>query len=154
LNMVDALTIAHLAGALWMAAGAGTLTLITFAGGRATDRFALRFSAKLQRLSVLAAIVPGSLVAVAFGSWLASELEYSFGGAWISISYLLWVAFLGIATGVVSPRARLLEQLAAQADAAGGPPTGHVDRVTTIAVVALDVLLLLFIYLMATRPGA
>ena len=82
--MVDALTIAHLAGALWMAAGAGTLTLITFAGGRATDRFALRFSAKLQRLSVLAAIVPGSLLAVAFGSWLASELEYSFGGACLS----------------------------------------------------------------------
>ncbi len=71
--MVDALTIAHLAGALWMAAGAGTLTLVTFAGERATDRFALRFSAKLQRLSVLAAIVPGSLVAVAFGSWLASS---------------------------------------------------------------------------------
>lgn len=152
--MVDALTIAHLAGALWMAAGAGALTLITFAGGRATDPAALRLSARLQRLSVLAAVVPGSLVAVAFGSWLAGELEYSFGGAWISSSYVLWLAFLGIATGLVSPRARMLERLAAQAETAGGQFTGHVDRLTPIAVVALDVSLLLFIYLMATRPGA
>lgn len=93
-------------------------------------------------------------MAVAFGSWLAGELEYSFGGAWISTSYVLWLAFLGIATGVASLRARMLEQLAAQAEAAGGPLTGHVDRLTPIAVVALDVLLLLFIYLMTTRPGA
>ena len=34
------------------------------------------------------------------------------------------------------------------------PPAGHVDRLTQLAVAALDVLLLVFVVLMATRPGA
>ncbi len=153
----ELLTVAHLIGALWMAGGAGTLTFVTVAGGRATDPAALGLTARVQRNTVRFGIVPGSLAAVAFGSWLASTMGYDFGGAWIGTSYVLWLAFMGIATGVVSPRARRLEQLARDASrvpaAQGGQPA-HVDRLTLFAVLALDALLVAFVILMATRPGA
>jgi len=134
------------------------LTFVTVAGGRTSAPAALRLTAQVQRITVLLGIVPGSLAAVAFGSWLASELGYDFGGAWISTSYVLWLVFMGIATGVVSPRARRVEQFARDAlraePAQTEAPAGHVDRLTLLAVAALDVLLLAFVILMATRPGA
>ncbi len=153
MNTADALLIAHLIGALWMSGGAIALTFVTWGGGASSERAALQLRARLQRLSVLAGVVPGSLIAVVFGSWLAAELDYSFGGAWLSSSYVLWLIFLGIATGIVSPRARRAE-LAVDSGAASGGGQPSRDGVLALAVIVLDVLLVAFIVLMTTRPGA
>lgn len=146
MTTADALLIAHLIGALWMSGGAIAITFVTWGGGSSTERPARQLRARVQRLSVLAGVVPGSVIAVVFGSWLTAELDYSFGGAWLGSSYLLWLIFLGIATGIVSPRARRAER------AAGTELAG--DRVMALAVIALDVLVVAFVVLMTTRPGA
>jgi len=151
-NTPDALLIAHLVGALWMSGGAIALTFVTWEGGASSERAARQLRARLQRLSVLAGVVPGSLIAVVFGSWLAAELDYSFGGAWLSYSYLLWLIFLGIATGIVSPRARRARLAVDGGADSGGQPSR--DGVLALAVIVLDVLLVAFLVLMTTRPGA
>lgn len=151
MNTADALLIAHLVGVLWMSGGAIALTFVTWGGGASSERAARQLRTRLQRLSVLAGVVPGSLIAVVFGSWLAAELDYSLGGAWLSFSYVLWLIFLGIATGIVSPRARRAELAVDSGAASGGQPSR--DGVLALAVIVLDVLLVAFIVLMTTRPG-
>lgn len=150
----EVLLIAHLVGAFWMAAGAGTLTLLALATPPQDNVAARRLSARVRRLSVLYGIVPGSVIAVLFGSWLIPELDHDFGAAWVSASYVIWVVFLGVATGIVSPRARREER--SLSAAAGDPPAGDpatADRATLLSVALLDVLIVVFLVLMVTRPG-
>lgn len=151
----EALLIAHLVGAFWMAAGAGALTLLVFAAPHRDDVAGRRLSARVRRLSVLYGIVPGSVIAVVFGSWLIPELDHDFGAAWVSTSYVVWVLFLGVATGIVSRRARREERslsAAAEAPPAGNPVTA--DTATLASVALLDALIVAFLVLMVTRPGA
>lgn len=75
----------------------------------------------------------------------------------MSASYVLWLIFLGIATGLVSPRARREERSLARSAASLEPAVLTMrpsDAVDLAAVLILDVLLVVFVVLMVTRPGA
>lgn len=95
------------------------------------------------RWVVRAATVPGSIAAFNFGSVLAAELDYEFGAAWLSASYVLWLLFLGIGTGVVSPRARREERALTAADAFPGEIGERLQPhgVTFTPVLLLDAML-------------
>ncbi|MGE3795277.1 MAG: DUF2269 family protein [Dehalococcoidia bacterium] len=156
MSLYEALLVMHLVGAFWMAAGAGIVTIATMLSGRAVDRSSQAITARAIRLGVLWGVVPGSLLAIVFGSWLVSEAGYDFGAIWVSLSYVLWLALLAIATGVISPRARRQERLALAAmavprEAAGsGAPAGTQIGLTLV----VDLLLVVFLFLMVLRPGA
>ncbi len=157
MSTADALLILHLVGAFWMTGAAGLLTFTVLARANPSDVAARRRDARARRLSVLGGIVPGSVIVLVFGSWLVAELDHDFGAAWVSASYVLWLIFLGIATGLVSPRARREERSLAQSAASSEPAAVAMpqsDRVDLAAVVILDVLLVVFLVLMVTRPGA
>jgi uncharacterized membrane protein len=93
---------------------------------------------------------------------LMSEDKWEFSSAWISLSFLLYIAGLGLSHGALRPNVRrmntLMRELAAGPPASGGPPP-QVDelerrgrRVGLVgALLNLDVVILL--YLMIWKPG-
>jgi len=103
----------------------------------------------------------GGLVLLA-GLYLAIKGPYEFGDPWIGSTLLILIVILGVGGGYMGPREERLAELADR-DIAASPPEGAVsfgqdyDRLFTQVRnvnLVLNVLILLAIFLMVTKPGA
>ena len=102
----------------------------------------------------------GGLVLLA-GLYLAIKGPYEFGDPWIGSTLLLLIIILGVGGGFLGPREERLADMADRDIAAS--PEGAVrfgsdyeqtfNQVRTVTV-TLNVLILLSIFLMVTKPGA
>lgn len=74
---------------------------------------------------------------------VTSDDAYSFGDTWVSLGLLVWIAILGVITGVLLPNERKLA-------------AGDLSAEKTIAMGGqiATVLLLVMLYLMIWKPGA
>ena len=133
-------------------------------GGVARRRYErhMGFYHRVQALIGSRLIGPlGTLVLLA-GLYLAIEGPYEFGDPWIGITLLLLIVILGVGGGFLGPREERLAELA-ERDIAASPPDGAVrfgsdyqqifNQVRTVTL-TLNVLILLAIFLMVTKPGA
>ena len=103
----------------------------------------------------------GTLVFLA-GIYLAIQGPYDFSDPWIGITMLILIVILGVGGGYLNPREERLARLA-QRDVDAGPAEGEVSfsaeyealyaRVHGISW-AIAGLILVAIFLMATKPGA
>jgi uncharacterized membrane protein len=96
---------------------------------------------------------------------MASDKAWKFSQTWIGLSFVLYIAALGISHGVMRPTYRrmleLMRELAAgppPAGATGGPPPQVIEleakgRRMAMGGGALNVLLVLLIALMIWKPG-
>ncbi len=102
----------------------------------------------------------GGLVLLA-GLYLAIEGPYEFGDPWIGSSLLLLIVILGVGGGFLGPREERLADMADRDIAASpegavrfGPDYEQTFNQVRTATVTLNVLILLALFLMVTKPGA
>jgi uncharacterized membrane protein len=100
----------------------------------------------------------GGLLTLIFGAWLVSDLDLSFGDAWISGALGLWLAamVLGGLGGRSARHAReLAERLAAEGDRPSEELRGLVGhRPSLLLSYAATVAILAVLVLMVWKPGA
>jgi hypothetical protein len=103
----------------------------------------------------------GGLVLLA-GLYLAIKGPYEFGDPWIGSTLLILIIILGVGGGYIGPREERLAEMA-ERDVAASPPEGAVSfgqdyerlftQVLNVTLV-LNLLILIAIFLMVTKPGA
>jgi len=148
----------HLLGVFFLLAAAGASTAAGIVAGRTNSAAVVVTLLDLQRRSELYITSLGAILVIVFGSLLVDEADFEFGDAWISAAYTLIIISLAIDHGFLMPRVRR----ARQAAAALGPNAQVTDEVRSMlnnpvmvgAGVLLDLLLIVFLWLMVAKPGA
>jgi uncharacterized membrane protein len=147
----------HLLGVFLLLGAAGLSTGAGIAVGRVNSARTVVTLCTMIRYSELFGTSAGAILAIVFGSLLVDEAGFSFGDAWISAAYALFVVVLVIDHGFLLPRNKKARDMAA---ALGEGPVS-VDLVqhltnpmTTAAGVLLDISFLVFLWLMIAKPGA
>ena len=84
---------------------------------------------------------PAGLVVLAAGLYLAFDGPYEFGDPWIGSTLLILIVVMGIVGAYLTPRARRLADAAALLQFRRG-------------LLVTDILVLVAIFLMVTKPGA
>ena len=93
-------------------------------------------------LALLRTVVnPAGLVVLAAGLYLAFDGPYEFGDPWIGSTLLILIVVMGIVGAYLTPRARRLADAAALLQFRRG-------------LLVTDILVLVAIFLMVTKPGA
>jgi uncharacterized membrane protein len=90
-------------------------------------------------------VSPAATVVLLAGLYLAFDGPYEFGDPWIGTTLLILIIVLGVFGGYLTPRLRRL---------AAGEDDGRAAAQVQRAVLAVDALVLVAIFLMATKPGA
>ncbi len=105
----------------------------------------LRRFAELGAVNSRRIYVPALVCIGLFGVLLVvtSDDAYSFGDTWVSLGLLVWLAILGVITGMVVPNERKL----AAGDLAAEKTIAMGGQIATV-------LLLVMLYLMIWKPGA
>jgi uncharacterized membrane protein len=100
----------------------------------------------------------GGLLTLVFGAWLVSELDLSFGDAWISAAVVLWLAAMvlgGLGGRTARDVRRLAERLAGEGDQPSEELRGLVGhRPSLLLSYAATAAILAVLVLMVWRPGA
>ena len=159
MTLGDGLLILHITAVFVLVGGVAiaTATAVTTMGKR--DVRTIAAAAGLMHRAELWLVVPGAVLAAVFGTWLVSEQGRSFGESWVSLSYTLWLIVLGLVTGVLGRHARVVARRAREAVDRGEHESAEIaelfadPKVRTVSL-AVDVLLLVLLYLMVVRPGA
>ena len=103
----------------------------------------------------------GGLVLLA-GLYLAFDGPYDFGDPWIGSTLLLLIVVLGVGGGFLGPREERLAEMA-ERDVAASPADGPVRfgedyqqlfGKLRAGILAINVLVLIALFLMVTKPGA
>ena len=99
---------------------------------------------------------------------LMSDEYFKFSEAWISVSFVLYIAGIGLSHGVMRPNVKKMQALMREVVAMGPPAAGsasatgrpsQVDEIErrgrTVGIVgaALNLLLIILLYLMVWQPG-
>ena len=93
-------------------------------------------------LALLRTVVnPAGLVVLAAGLYLAFDGPYEFGDPWIGSTLLILIVVMGIVGAYLTPRARRLADATALLQFRRG-------------LLVTDILVLVAIFLMVTKPGA
>ena len=88
---------------------------------------------------------PAGAVVLAAGLYLAVDGPYEFGDPWIGSTLLILIIVMGLVGAYLIPRTRRL---------AGGDGDGHTLMQVQRAVLVADLLVLVALFLMVTKPGA
>ena len=122
----------HIAAVVIAFGGLFALPLLLGTGGVESGRV----------LAFLRAVVnPAGLVVLAAGLYLALDGPYEFGDPWIGSTLLILIVVMGIVGAYLTPRARRLADAAALLQFRRG-------------LLVADILVLVAIFLMVTKPGA
>ena len=104
------------------------------------------------------AISVGSLLALAFGLWLVSEADYSFGDGWIVVALVLFVV-AGVAGTIGGRRDARTRKLAQELAAEGDEPSAVLrarvhDPISLVLSYGSGLAMLAILGLMIWKPGA
>ena len=122
----------HIAAVVIAFGGLFALPLLLGAGGVESARV----------LALLRTVVnPAGLVVLAAGLYLAFDGPYEFGDPWIGSTLLILIVVMGIVGAYLTPRARRLADATALLQFRRG-------------LLVTDILVLVAIFLMVTKPGA
>jgi uncharacterized membrane protein len=156
-NRYDWLLFLHMTGAFMVLGGAVMAGIFNFAALRRERPSEVVVLFRLTRLAVKS-ITIGMVVALAFGLWLVSEADFSWGDTWIVLALILWVVAnaLGGAGGGRDKRTR---ELAERLAAAGDQPSLELrarlrDPLTLALSWGSGVVVIAILALMIWKPGA
>ena len=159
MTLEEGLLILHIAAVFVLVGGIAITTATAVATVGKRDVGAIAAAAGLMHRVETRVVVPGALLAAAFGTWLVIEQGRSFGESWLSLSYALWLVLTGLVTGVLGGHARVVAERAQAAAQRGERESAELaelfgdPKVRTVSL-AVDVLLVVFLYLMVVKPGA
>jgi uncharacterized membrane protein len=150
----------HIVGALLLAGGALTATALGVYASAGTSTHSIRFAADLQTKADRFMITPGAVIAIIFGVLLVLDSDIiEFSDAWISAAFVLWFIAGGLGSGVLTPHAKRVRDQADRLIGQGVADSAELQaqfgspRAKAIGV-ALNLLLIVFVYLMVAKPGA
>jgi uncharacterized membrane protein len=156
-NRYDWLLFLHMTGAFMVLGGAVMAGIFNFAALRRERPSEVVVLFRLTRFAVKS-ITIGMVVALAFGLWLVSEADFSWGDTWIVLALILWVVAnaLGGAGGGRDKRTR---ELAERLAAAGDQPSPELrarlrDPLTLALSWGSGVVVIAILALMIWKPGA
>lgn len=155
----EVLLILHLVGAFLMVAGAGASTALGLRAATTTSTRVIAEATHLSRQVQFAAVLPGSIAVIVFGTWLAAHLDRDFGEAWLSASYALWLIATALGPAVLGRHARRVNAsaLALIADGVEESETLRLEaneRLPRAVGIVVNLFFVAFIYLMVVQPGA
>lgn len=156
----ELLLIVHIVGALLLAGGALTATALGMYAGASTSTHSIRFASDLQIKADRLMITPGAVIAIVFGVLLVLDSDFiEFSDGWISAAFVLWFIAGGLGSAVLTPHAKRVRDQADKLIADGiaesvALQTEFASPQAKIIGMALNVLLVLFVYLMVAKPGA
>ena len=157
MNRYDWLLFLHITGAFMVLGGAVMAGIFNFAALRRERPSEVVVLFRLTRLAVKS-ITIGMVVALAFGLWLVSEADFSWGDTWIVLALILWVVAnaLGGAGGGRDKRTReLAERLAAEGDQPSPELRARLRDPLTLALSwGSGVVVIAILALMIWKPGA
>lgn len=156
----ELLLIVHIIGALLLAGGSLTATALAIYAGAGTSTHSIRFATDLQVKADRTMITPGAVIAIIFGVLLVLEVDHiDFSEAWISAAFVFWIIAGGLGSAVLTPHAKRIRDRADKLIADGVVESAELQaafatpRVKAIGM-ALNLLLIVFVYLMVAKPGA
>jgi uncharacterized membrane protein len=148
----------HFVGLLFLAAGVGVANLSGIMMGKSSTPSMLAMWSKLNHRIEYIATLPGALILLVAGTILVHKEGFAFSTTWIVSAYILWLIAVFLGGVVLGRHARRIHALA-EAELAAG------DEVSTRAAALarsplgpvvgnlLNVIVLLFLYLMIYKPG-
>ena len=154
------LLIVHIVGAFLIVGGAFTATSLGIYAGSSTSTHTMRLAADLQRKVEFALIVPGSLVVLVFGILLVADSDViDFSEGWVSASFALWILVTAAGPAVLGRHAKRIKARAEVLIAQGVTESPELQSeygtpLVKAVSMALDVALIVFVYLMVAKPGA
>jgi uncharacterized membrane protein len=148
----------HFVGLLLLAGGVGIANLSGIMMGKSSTPSMLAMWSKLNHTIEYIATLPGALILLVAGTLLVHKEGYAYSTTWILSAYVLWLIAVFLGAAVLGRHARRIHTLAEAEVAAGdelstqaaalarsplGPVVGNL----------LNVIVLLFLYLMIFKPG-
>jgi uncharacterized membrane protein len=155
----EVLLILHLIGAFLLTAGAGAATAFGIRAGTTTNTHVIAATTGMSRHLEHFVIMPGALVALVFGTWLVIDGDFEFSAGWISAAYALWIISVLLGNLVLARHAKRVN-LSAMALLAEGVEESEALRLEADEAlpkatgILLNIVIVIFIYLMVARPGS
>ncbi|MCW2928702.1 MAG: putative integral rane protein [Thermoleophilia bacterium] len=149
---------AHMVGLVLLAAGIGVANYsgIMVGVAKRSSEIALwsRVNYRIEHIATL----PGALVLLVSGILMVEDRGYSFGDAWITAAFGLWVLAVVIGAGVLGRHAKKVHRAATEAVAAGREDDPEVIRLSSgplgpILGNLLNLIVVAFLYVMIYKPG-
>jgi uncharacterized membrane protein len=148
----------HIGGAFLIVAGAAMDTILGLRGAATTRTHTISTLADLELRALRMLLLPGAILAVVFGTWLVPVANYSFAGAWLSAAFLLWIVLMAV-HGVLS---RQVARVRTEAERLIAQGITESEELRTLVAAprartmrwAMDLMVVLFLYVMVFRPGA
>jgi uncharacterized membrane protein len=155
----EVLMVLHLFGAFLLTAGAGAATALGIRASTITSTRVIAATTGFSKSMEHFVIMPGALIALAFGTWLVIELDYEFSAGWISAAYALWIIALLLGNLVLARHAREVHTRAVALVAEGVEESEELrlaadETLPKVTGIVVNVIIIVFIYLMVVRPGS
>jgi uncharacterized membrane protein len=115
--------------------------------GLAVAQTTLRVTGRIPTVAVCAVPILGILLI------LMSDDTWKFSEAWVSLSFLLYIVLMGVATGLQVPTIRKMVALRAGADGAQSMEMQAMGRKVAAASAIVNVLWVVILFLMVFKPG-
>lgn len=96
--------------------------------------------------------MPSSLVVIVAGVLGVQEAGWEWGGAWISIGFLVWIVSFLVGMGFMGPESGRITKLVAAEGPESPQVQARIARVLTVSRIEL-VLFLVVIWAMVAKPG-
>ena len=137
----------HLITVVFVIGPVAVATPLSARAARAGDAGALRDHARTTRLYAIASLVTVLLGSAMIGLGDVGD-QWSFGQAWVSASYALWLVAVALLLAVVVP-AQSAAGEAIEAGRDGGTYAGRISAGGGVAALAFTVIVVLMVY----KPG-
>ena len=115
--------------------------------GLAVAQTTLKVTGQIPTVAVIAVPILGILLI------LMSEDAIKFSAMWISLSFLLYIVLMGLATGIQVPTIRKMVALRAGAEGANSMEVQAMGRKVATVGAIVNVLWVLILVLMVFKPG-
>lgn len=155
----EVLLILHLIGAFLLVAGAGAETALGMRAATSTSTRVIAAATEASRAILNFAIMPGSLIVIVFGTWLALHLDRDFSEAWLSAAYVLWIGMVVLGNLVLGRHAKRVHGSALVLIAGGVEDSETLrseanETLPKLVGMLLNLFIIAFIYLMVAQPGS
>jgi uncharacterized membrane protein len=149
----------HFLGLVFLAAGVGVANVSGFMMSKAESMSVLAMWSRINHKVEHLATLPGALLLLVAGTVLVDREGYDYGAPWISAAYALWIVAVFLGAGVLGRRARRIHAAAAEQAAAGNETDAAIfgmarSPVGPIVGNLLNLIILVFLYLMVVKPGS
>jgi uncharacterized membrane protein len=148
----------HLLGLVVMAAGVGVANVSGIMASKTKEPKLIALWSGLNHRIEHLAILPGALTLLVAGTVLVHQQGYDFGALWISAAYGLWILAVVLGAGVLGRHAKRIHRAAVAEAADGVEVSVEAARLASspigpIVGNLLNIVILVFLYLMIVKPG-